>query len=104
MANEFNIKNGFITSGTSYVYNRLYTSGLTLTSIVSGTGLNSNILIRNQTTGDVEFSTFNSLSNIENYVTVGLSGSSTDFNSVKAAVDSITGATPNSTWEVRVYP
>ncbi len=41
---------------------------------------------------------------IENYVTVGLSGSSTDFNSVKDAVDSITGATPNSTWEVRVYP
>ena len=46
-----------------------------------------------------------SIGNIKNYVTVGLSGSTdVDYFSVKDAVDSITGATSGSTWEVRVYP
>ena len=42
--------------------------------------------------------------NIENVVTVGMSGSSgVDFYSVKEAVDSITGATSANTYTVRVY-
>ena len=45
------------------------------------------------------------IGNIRNYVTVGLSGSTdVDYFSVKDAVDSISGATSGSTWEVRVYP
>jgi hypothetical protein len=41
---------------------------------------------------------------IDNFVTVGLPGSSTQFNSIKAAVDSITDASANNTYTVKVYP
>jgi len=41
---------------------------------------------------------------IDNLVTVGLPGSNTQFNSIKSAVDSITGAAANNTYTVRVYP
>ena len=41
---------------------------------------------------------------IDNFVTVGLSGSNTQFNSIKTAVDSITDASANNTYTVKVYP
>lgn len=45
-----------------------------------------------------------SVGNIENIITVGMSGSSdVDYYSVKEAVDSISGATSANTYTVRVY-
>jgi hypothetical protein len=41
---------------------------------------------------------------IDNLVTVGLAGSDTNYNSIKAAVDSITDASVTNTYTVRVYP
>jgi hypothetical protein len=41
---------------------------------------------------------------IDNFVTVGLAGSDTNYNSIKAAVNSITDASANNTYTVRVYP
>ena len=41
---------------------------------------------------------------IDNYVTVGLAGSNTNYTSIKAAVDSITDASAANTYTVRVYP
>ena len=41
---------------------------------------------------------------IDNFVTVGLPGSNTQFNSIKTAVDSITDASANNTYTVKVYP
>ena len=41
---------------------------------------------------------------IDNIITVGLSGSATGYNVIKTAVDSITDASENNTYTVRVYP
>jgi len=41
---------------------------------------------------------------IDNFVTVGLAGSNTNYNSIKSAVDSITDAAVNNTYTVKVYP
>jgi hypothetical protein len=41
---------------------------------------------------------------IDNFVTVGQSGSNTNFNSIKSAVDSITDASATNTYTVKVYP
>jgi hypothetical protein len=61
------------------------------------------VLVRNSTTGEVEQRTIASLINANNTITVGLTGSSSvDFNSIKDAVDSITGATSANTYTVQV--
>ena len=41
---------------------------------------------------------------IDNFVTVGLPGSNTNYTSIKSALDSITDASENNTYTVKVYP
>jgi len=93
-----------VVSGDTIVQDTLSASTFNLTNIPVLNTTDTEVLVRNSTTGDIEYTTFNLLTNIENYVTVGLTGSTVDFNSVKEAVDSITGATEDNPWEVRVYP
>jgi len=62
-----------------------------------------NVLVRNATTGDVEIRTINSLINTNNTITVALTGSTgVDFNSIKLAVESITGSSSANTYTVKV--
>lgn len=60
MAHEFNIKNGFITSGQSYVYNNLIVTGLTLSSIPANDDTLTQILARDSS-GNVKYRNASSL-------------------------------------------
>ena len=76
--------------------------GIIIKSINSGTTENEVLAIDN--VGLVKSRNINDLINVKNLVTVGLSGSTVDFNSIKAAVDSITGASSTNTYVVAVGP
>ena len=86
------------------------TNGLTAnTFVISGVPTtnttDTNVLVRNQTNGNLEQRSINSLTNVVNLVTVGLTGSTgVNYNSIKTAVDSITGATSANTYVVKVGP
>ena len=60
MAHEFNIKNGFITSGQSYVYQNLTVSGLTLSAVPANDDTLTQILARDSS-GNVKYRTASSL-------------------------------------------
>ena len=60
MAHEFNIKNGFITSGQSYVYNNLVVTGLTISSVPTNDDSLTQILARDSS-GNVKYRTASSL-------------------------------------------
>jgi len=89
-------------------------TGQTLTNVLTANTLNisttpttnnneTSVLVRNSTTGDVELSSINSLLITNNTITVALTGSTgVDFNSIKDAINSITGATSANTYTVRV--
>lgn len=91
---------------------------LNLTGAISATTITGDsFTIKNQTTdntldnfivvddnGDFYTRNYSSVNYIKNLVTVGLSGSSSDFESVKSAVDSITAATSANTYVVQVGP
>jgi len=57
---EFNIKNGFITSGQSYVYQNLTVSGLTLSAVPANDDTLTQILARDSS-GNVKYRTASSL-------------------------------------------
>ena len=107
----FNIT-GFTTPFTGGTVNgpTTFTNGLTANTFALSTTPNVNttdtdVLIRNQSTGIIEQRSINSLNNVVNLVTVGLSGSvGVDYNSIKEAVDSITGANASNTYVVKVGP
>ena len=88
----------------------IFTNGLTantfaLSSTPSTNTTNTDVLTLNQSTGVIEQRSINSLTNVVNLVTVGLTGSTNvDYNSIKVAVDSITGASPTNTYVVKVGP
>ena len=60
MAHEFNIKNGFITSGQSYVYNNLVVTGLTISSVPTNDDSLTQILARDSS-GNLKYRTASSL-------------------------------------------
>jgi hypothetical protein len=60
MAHEFNIKNGFITSGQSYVYSNLTVSGLTLSAVPANDDTLTQILARDSS-GNVKYRNASSL-------------------------------------------
>ena len=88
----------------------IFTDGLTadtfsLSSTPAINTTNNDVLTLNQSTGVVEQRSINSLINVVNLVTVGLSGSSgVDYYSIKEAVDSISGASASNTFVVKVGP
>ena len=88
----------------------VFTDGLSANTFSLTTTPNTNttdtdVLIRNQSTGLVEKRSINSLNNVVNLVTVGLLGSNgVDYNSIKEAVNSITGASASNTYVVKVGP
>ena len=109
MANEFNIKNGFITSGNSNVYANLNVTGglsastVTISNTPTTNTTDTSVLVRNSTSGNIEVRSINNLINENNTVTVALTGSTgVDFNSIKDAVNSITAATSANTYTVKV--
>ena len=96
--------NTYITGNTSIGLS-LSAGTFTLTTSATTNNTETSLLVRNTTTGNIETRTLDSLFNIVNEVTVGLPGSvGVDFNSIKSAVDSITGATSANTYVVKVGP
>ena len=99
-----------IFTGGTVAGSTIFTNGLTANTFALSTTPNTNttdtdVLVRNQSTGAIEQRSINSLINVVNLVTVGLSGSTgVDYYSVKEAVDSITGATYENTYVVKVGP
>ena len=97
-------------SGGTVTGATIFTDGLTantfsLSTIPNTNTTNTDVLTLNETTGVIEKRSINSLINVVNLVTVGLSGSTgVDYNSIKTAVDSITGASPTNTYVVKVGP
>jgi hypothetical protein len=97
-------------TGGTVAGSAIFTNGLTANTFDLSTTPNTNttdtdVLVRNQSTGIIEQRSINSLTNVVNLVTVGLTGSTNvDYNSVKEAVDSITGATSANTYVVKVGP
>jgi len=98
-------------------------SGLTVNGTLSATTINStNVIsdgfkITNQTqnntlddflvvdgNGDFYTRNYNSINYIPNFINVSLTGGSSNYSSVKAAVDSITGASSTNPWVVKVRP
>ena len=88
----------------------IFTNGLTantfnLSNIPTTNTTDTDVLVRNQSTGAIEKRSINSLINVVNLITVGLTGSTgVDYYSIKEAVDSITGATSANTYVVKVGP
>ena len=97
-------------SGGTVTGETIFTSGLTantfsLSTIPNTNTTNTDVLTLNETTNIIEKRSINSLINVVNLVTVGLSGSTgVDYNSIKTAVDSVTGASPTNTYVVKVGP
>lgn len=95
---------GTVTGPTNFI------SGLTTNTLVLSSSLNTNIttndvLVANESTGLIEKRSITSLINVNNLVTVGLSGSTgVDYNSIKQAVDSIIDASSTNTYVVKVGP
>jgi len=87
--------------------NTITTSNITgvtynIQSPIQDDTLNEFLVIDNN--GNFFTRNFNSINNIPNVVTVSLSASSSDFTSIKSAVDSITAATSTNPWLVKVGP
>ncbi len=96
---------GGTVTGATFFNNGLSANTFNLTNIPNTNTTDTDVLVRNQSTGDIEQRSINSLTNVVNLVTVGLTGSTNvDYNSIKAAVDSITGASPTNTYVVKVGP
>ena len=96
---------GGTVSGPTDFTNGLTANTFSLSTTPNTNTTNTNLLTLNQSTGVIEQRSINSLTNVVNLVTVGLSGSTgVDYNSVKLAVDSITGASATNTYVVKVGP
>ncbi len=96
----------YATTGSNvFIGNQTISGSLILTSSLTLNDTSNQILVRNTGSGIIEYASINSLLNTKNLVTVGLSGSDgAQFNSIKAAVDSITDASEYNTYTVRVGP
>jgi len=104
----------FVKSGSLWVSSKQLTGSYGLTGSFKVTGSlylstptyntsSVNVLTINTGSNETEYSTITDLTYIKNVVTVGLPGSlNVDFNSIKSAVDSITGATSTNPYAVRV--
>lgn len=79
-------------------------STINITSIPNTNTSDTSVLVRNSTTGEVEVRLITSLISTNNTIYVALTGSTgVDFNTIKQAVDSVTGATSANTYTVKVY-
>ena len=56
MANEFNIKNGYISNGNSIVFGTLTGSTLVISTTPTLNNTNPQVLTRNSTSGNIEYS------------------------------------------------
>ena len=98
MAHEFNIKNGFITSGQSYVYSNLTVTGLTLSSVPTNDDTLTQILARDSS-GLIKYRTASTLGGVTSVTAgSGLSGNSTTgaITLINTQVQGITGLTEGS--------
>ena len=87
-----------LTSDTVYVPN----FNINYTPTVNNLGQN---LLAREDNGDVSTIDISTIRyNIKNQVTVGLSGSNVDYNTVKSAINSITGASETNPYTVKVGP
>ena len=103
-SNSGTFTGGTVTGATNFT-GGLSANTFALTTTPNTNTTNTNVLTLNQSTGIVEQRSINSLINVVNLVTVGLSGSTgVDYNSIKTAVNSITGASPTNTYVVKVGP
>ena len=94
---------GLTVSGFLDILGTTSASTLNLTTTPTTNNTEEFVLVRNSTTGDVEQRGINSLINTNNTITVGLTGSTgVDFNSIKLAVESITGSSSANTYVVQV--
>jgi hypothetical protein len=106
----------FVKSGSLWTNSKQLTGSYGLTGSINITGSlrlstpayntsSINVLTYNTASSTVEYSTINDLTFTKNIVNVGLSGSrGVRFNTIKSAVASITDASQNNTYTVRVAP
>ena len=107
MANEFVIKNGFISKGDSIVSGSLSGETLNLTTLPSNDNSLTHVLVRNNTTGIVEYrdaSTFSGASGSNTFVTGFTYNGNNTFtifdnggSSFPATIDQVSGLTVNGT-------
>lgn len=94
--------NGFLFSLDSLSATTITGDSFTIKNQIADDALNNFLVVDDN--GDFYTRNYSSVNYIKNLITVGLSGSSSDFDSVKSAVDSITAATSANTYVVQVGP
>lgn len=105
--NSKNLKGDYSLNGNLNVTSGLTTSSITGQSFTIGTQLQDNNLenfLVTDTGGNFFTRTYDSLNYTPNLITVGLTGGTSNFTSIKSAVDSITGATSINPYIVNVSP
>jgi hypothetical protein len=91
---------GSITGITSFSSTTISGNSFTITNQTENNSLNKFLVVDNN--GTFFTRNYSSINNLDNTITVALSGGSADFTSIKSAVDSITGATSANTYTVKV--
>jgi hypothetical protein len=89
-------------TGNTVVQSGLTASTFNISSTPNTNTTDNDVLVRNSSTGEIENRSIVSLINTNNTITVALTGSSSDFNSIKSAVESISGSSSANTYTVKV--
>jgi len=92
------------TSGQPLVYNSATAKWQNTSYLSASISGNSVSAISASIATTASYALTSAPSYIDNFITVGLSGSNTNYSSIKTAVDSITDASANNTYTVKVYP
>jgi hypothetical protein len=87
-----------VKSGSVWINSKQLTGSYGLTGSLQATSFTGSLF------GTASYALDTPIAYIDNLITVGLSGSDVNYNSIKAAVDSITDSSVNNTYTVRVYP
>ena len=105
LTGDTNFVGDMYVSGDTTIGGNLTTSTANISTVPTTNSTDTDVLVRNSSTGYVEKRSINSLTNVVNLITVGLTNSvGVDYNSIKSAVDSITDATSANTYVVSVGP
>ena len=100
----FNDVTGLTVNGDLLVTGTSSSSTFNITTTPNTNSTDTDVLVRNSTTGEIESRSITGLINTNNTITVALTGSTgVDFYTIKDAVNSITGATSANTYTVKVY-